>query len=342
MLLTFSNIHDQPQAIDWLRRAYLADRLPHGLIFAGPAGVGKATTARALATLFLCHAPSGDTPCAKCESCRLMAAPNPNHPDFLVVYRQLVRLEKSEAKARDLSVDVIRDHLVKPANLKPALNHGKVFIVEEADLMNAAAQNSLLKTLEEPYPRTLIILLTDQPESLLQTIRSRTQLVRFHSLSPQFVAQELARRNIDKATAALAAELSEGSLGSALRWIDDGVVASAQTLLRLVDDLTAHRPHGDIAEWFKAAADAYSKKQLERDPQASADQTKREGLSLYLRLAANRFRRLMRQSDDPAQVELAVEAIEAIARADEFLWANLSVPLVFQQLAMTLSRLAAA
>ncbi len=337
---TFSFILGQDAAISWLTRAYQSDRLPHGLVFAGPPGVGKATTARALAALYLCPNPTGVTPCGKCESCRLMAADN--HPDFANVYRQLRRIEKKDAAAKDLSIDVIRQYLVAPANLKPALNHGKVFVIEEAELMNAAAQNSLLKTLEEPFGRTLIILLSDQPESLLQTIRSRTQTVRFHALEPALVAKELHDRSIDPATAKQAAELAEGSLGTALKWIEDGVIPFARQLHQHLDDLLAGHPPDNLADFFKTAAEAYAKKQVERDENTSLDQAKREALSLYLRLAAQRFRRLLKESDDAGDLDLACTAIESIARADDYLDANVSIPIIFQQLALALTRLSAA
>jgi DNA polymerase III delta' subunit len=335
----FSDILGQDAAISWLTRSYESDRLPHGLVFAGPAGVGKGMTARALAALYLCPRASGVTPCGACDSCRLMAADN--HPDFTRVYRQLRRIEKKDAAARDLSIDVIRQYLLAPASLKPALGHGKVFVIEEAELMNAAAQNSLLKTLEEPFGRTLIILLTDQPESLLPTIRSRTQTVRFHALDAALVSKEVLSRGIDPNTARQAAELAEGSLGTALKWIEDGVIPTAQQLHRHLDDLLAGRPPDDLADFFKIAAEAYAKKQVERDENVSLDQAKREALSLYLRLAAQRFRRLLKESDDAADLDLACTAIESIARADDYLDANVSIAIIFQQLAMALSRLTA-
>ena len=74
----FSDIFGQDQAIDAIRRAYAADRLPHGVIFAGPVGVGKATTARALGALFLCERPAGTDACGQCDSCRVFQAGN--HP----------------------------------------------------------------------------------------------------------------------------------------------------------------------------------------------------------------------------------------------------------------------
>jgi DNA polymerase III gamma/tau subunit len=81
-----------------------------------------------------------------------MSADPPTHPDFASIYRQLIRLDKNkkDAVAKDLSIHVVRDHLIAAAGLKPALGHGKVFVVEEAHLMNPNAQNSLLKTLEDP------------------------------------------------------------------------------------------------------------------------------------------------------------------------------------------------
>ena len=339
-LPTFSKILGQADAISWLTRAYQSGRLPHGLVFAGPPGVGKGTTARALAALYLCPNPTGVEPCGRCDSCRLIAADN--HPDFARVYRQLRRIEKKDAAARDLSIDVIRQYLLAPASLKPALGHGKVFVVEEAELMNAAAQNSLLKTLEEPFGRTLIILLSDQPESLLQTIRSRTQTVRFHALDPALVTRELHNRGIDPSAAKQAATLSEGSLGVALKWIEDGVIPFATQLQHHLDNLLAGRPPEDLPEFFKTAAEAYAKKQVERDENTSLDQAKREALSLYLRLAAQRFRRLLNESDNAADLDLACTAIESIARADDYLDANVSIPIIFQQLALALTRLTAA
>ena len=336
-MTTLQDIFGQDAAIEIITRAYEADRLPHGLIFAGPVGVGKATTARGLATLFLCENPKKNRPCGKCESCVLMDAGS--HPDFHTVYRQLIRLEKEKSKAIDLPVDVIRDYLVAPANLKPNMNRGKVFLIEEAELMNSAAQNSMLKTLEEPAGRTLIVLLTDQPHALLPTIRSRCQMVRFGPLEAKTVERELAKRKIDKASAAEAAQLAEGSLGVALKWIDDGVVDAARDLIKRLDAILAGKAAGDLADWFKKAADAYAEKQLERDKLASKDQATREALAIYLKIASNHFRAQLADSpDDPDALEHACVAIDSIARAENYLDSNVNVALTFQQLAASLER----
>lgn len=336
-LPTFDEILGQPDAIAMLGRAYAADRLPHGLLFAGPAGVGKALTARALGALFLCEKPQGARRCGTCEACTLMAAGT--HPDFHPVYRQLIRLEKETSKAKELPIKVVVDYLIGPANLKAVMNRGKVFVVEEADLMNAAAQNSMLKTLEEPAGRTLIVLLTDQPNALLPTIRSRCQLVAFAALDAAVVQEQLARRGIDPATAADAAELAEGSLGLALRWTEDGVVPAAQDLRGHMGAMLAGRAPGTSLEgWFKAAAEAYAEKQLKRDELASKDQATREGLALYLRLAALFFRRELSVDHDAATLDRLCSAIEALNRAETYLDANVNIALIFQQLSMALHR----
>ena len=333
---SFGNILGQSAAIGDLRRAYLADRLPHGMVFAGASGVGKGTTAAALGKLFLCEKPRGDAPCDRCDSCRVFDAGN--HPDFHIVYRQLARIEKEKIKAMELTIDVVRRYLVGPANLKSSMGRGKFFVVEEAELMNVAAQNSMLKTLEEPSERTVIVLLTDQPAALLATIRSRCQIIRFAPLERSMVVRELESRGIESAAAGTAADLAEGSLGIALKWIEDGVIEPARDLRRQLDALSVGGGAANLPGWFKSAAEAYAEKQLERDELASKDQATREGLALYLRVAANHFRRKLTQTDDPSALDHACAAIDAIARAEAYLDANVNVSVLFQQLAAELTR----
>jgi DNA polymerase-3 subunit delta' len=341
-VITFDDIFAQPAAVDMLRRAYLAGRLSHGLLFAGPVGVGKGTTARALATLFLCDQPTGDRPCGVCEACRGMGSGN--HPDYHVVTRELIRYHDKTGKSKglELSINVIVPELVEPAGRKAVMGRGKVFVIEQAELMNPQAQNAMLKTLEEPAGRSLIILLTDQPGALLQTIRSRTQLVRFAALPRDVVERELAERGIDKAAARQAAALVEGSLGLALKWIEDGVIGPAAELTGMVDELFAGRAPQDVPGWFKAAADAYAAKQMDRDKLGSKDAATREGLALYLRVAAEHVRRHMATIDDPDRLEQACAVIDALARAEQYLDENVNVSLVFQQLAAALDQRAAA
>jgi DNA polymerase III subunit delta' len=361
----FSDILGQDTAIDWLSRAYSANRLPHALIFAGPTGVGKSTTARALGQLFLCESPKaaqdkgdttlyleqikGDTArylkgrvpfisgCGGCDSCRVYEAGN--HPDFHLIEREHIRHydKTGKSKAIDLSIHVLRPELIDPAGKKAGMNIGKVFLIEQADTMNASAQNSILKTLEEPAGRTLIILITDSPGALLPTIRSRCQVVRFAALDESLVKKELTKRGIAAQDAADAAHFSEGSLGTAIKWLEDEVVPHARDLTAKMQQTLHGNPPADLPEWFKKAADAYAEKQLERDELSSKDQATREGLALYLRLASNAFRQTLRSATGE-DAERACRAIDALDRAGNFLDANVNVSLVFQQLTLELER----
>jgi DNA polymerase-3 subunit delta' len=336
-MMTFSDIFGQTDAIEWIRAAYQADRLPHGLIFVGPAGVGKASTAGALAALFLCENPHDTTACGTCASCRVFDSGN--HPDLHVITKELIRYHDRTGKSKgiDLSIHVLRPELIEPAGRKSVMGRGKVFLIEQAELMNPQAQNALLKTLEEPAGRTLIILLTDQPGAMLSTIRSRTQLVRFAALDQKTVAKQLQKRGIDAKLAVEAAELSRGSLGIALKWIEDGVIEPARELAEQVDAAFEGKPPADLPGWFKKAAEAYAQKQLDRDELASKDQATREGLSLYLMIAGERFRKRLSEQQDPAELERACAAIDAIARAEMYLDANVNTAIALQQLSLALT-----
>jgi DNA polymerase III delta' subunit len=335
---TFDVIFGQDEAIDWLTRAYLKDRLPHGLIFAGPVGVGKATTANALAALLLCENPKETTPCGKCAGCAALRANT--HPDYHVITKELIRYHDKTGKSKgiDLSIHVLRPELIEPAGRKPVMGRGKVFVIEQAEMMNPQAQNALLKTLEEPAGRTAIILLTDQPGVLLPTIRSRCQIVRFAALDHELVHKELRKRKIEAALASAAADLSRGSLGIALKWIEDGVIEPAQDLSNQIDAAFAGRETADLPNWLKNAAENYAKKQLERDELASKDQATREGMSLYLMIAGERLRRRLVGQRNPGELERACTAIDALFRAETYLDANVNTAVVLQQLSIALTR----
>jgi len=327
-----SDIFGQDAVIASLRATVAADRLPHGLIFAGPEGVGKATTAAGLAALFLCEHPGSDDACGKCRSCHAIASGM--HPDYHVITKELARVhdKSGSSKATQLSINVIRYDLAEPAGRKTVLGRGKVFVVEQAELMTDAAQNALLKTLEEPAGRTLIVLLTTHASELLLTIRSRCQTVRFASLATQLVVTHLQRRGVDAATATAAADFSDGSLGVALRWIEDGILGHATAVAECMDSILAGE-HADLADVLRKGADAYAVKALERDELASKDSAVRTGLGVYLAFAARRARQRFRSVTDGDFLDQACDTVDAIARAEKYLAANVNVSLVLEQLA---------
>ncbi|MEM9373943.1 MAG: hypothetical protein AAGA55_09895, partial [Planctomycetota bacterium] len=183
----------QDRAVSQLAAAMASGRLHHAWIFHGPEGVGKFTTALAWAAMLLdpTTAP-GLTGAFACEpdspTQRLLASGT--HPDLHVVRKELARFS-SDARVRDAKLAtipkaVVEDHLIAPASVAPVMRTGsmmgKAFIVDEAELLdrspaNAPTQNAILKTLEEPAPGTLIVLVTSSEDRLLPTIRSRCQRV---------------------------------------------------------------------------------------------------------------------------------------------------------------------
>ncbi|HUB25311.1 MAG TPA: DNA polymerase III subunit delta' [Tepidisphaeraceae bacterium] len=332
-MIRFDDILGQSAAVEFLRAACLADRLPHAMIFAGSVGVGKRTCATALAGWFLCPNARGDKACGKCDSCRLI--PTGNHPDLHIVAKELIRFHDKTGKSKgiNLSIDVVRPELIEPAARTAAMGHGKFFIIEQADLMSDAAQNALLKTLEEPAGRTAIVLLTDAPESLLPTVRSRCQIVRFASLDTKAVQARLEKQGIDSATAADAAELSEGSLGGAMNLISEGLIPRARELEMQIEQLFAGHAPADLAGWLKHAADQHAETELERDPLGSKESATRAGLNLYLSFAARWLRVRLRQTADADQLEQTCRAIDAMSRFQMYLDANVNVPLALGQLA---------
>ena len=134
--------------------------------------------------------------------------------------------------------------------------------------------------------------------------------------------------------------MAGGSLGVALQWIEDGVVSGAGELVARLDAASGGRGAGDMPVWFRKAAEAYAEKQLERDKLASKDQATREGLTLYLRIAAEHVRRSMPGMKDPDALERACTTIETIRRAEAYIDENVNVALALQQLAASLDRVA--
>jgi DNA polymerase-3 subunit delta' len=184
-------------------------RFPHALLFVGPEGIGKRTFARKLAQAILCDARSNRMldPCESCPSCLQVEAGT--HPDFVEAAKP--------ADKHELPISVIRA-LCDEFGLKPARGVGKVAILDDADDLNAEASNAFLKTLEEPPPGSLLILIGTAAELQLDTVVSRCQVVRFDPLPKTELAELLLSRGIatDAKAAARLASLGEGSVRRAM------------------------------------------------------------------------------------------------------------------------------
>jgi DNA polymerase-3 subunit delta' len=203
----FDSIVGQGPAVALLRRALASGRVAHAYAFVGPPGVGRRLAALAVAQAVLC--PGGG--CGACPACRRVAAGQ--HPDLMV-------LAPTPPKENPRGPQALRIADVREvehwAALAPHEGARKVFVVDDADRLTPDAAEALLKTLEEPPPRTLIVLVVANVRALPPTVLSRCQVVRFRPVPEAEVAALLATRGADPETAQLLARLTRGQIGRAL------------------------------------------------------------------------------------------------------------------------------
>lgn len=195
-------------------------RIPNAMIFAGPDGVGKKLFALEVARSLVCRTQSGNA-CGECPACIRVGQfdfPKPDDKDAFkkVIFSRHADVGMVVSYNRSILVDAIRD-LESEAHFRPYEAEARAFILDDADKMNDAASNALLKTLEEPAATTHIFLITSRPEKLLPTIRSRGQMLRFGPVERDAIETFLIeKREMPKTEAALAARLSQGSIGRAV------------------------------------------------------------------------------------------------------------------------------
>ena len=229
--MPFSGIAGHRPVIDLLSRAVLRQTLPPSLIFAGPEGVGKRLTALALAQALNCDrrqprtadTSAGTDACGTCASCTRIA--RGVHGDVLVI-------EPGDSGA--IKVDQVREAIDRTA-YRPFEGKRRVVVVAEADALVPEAQNALLKTLEEPPPASVFVLVTTRPDVLLPTVRSRCQRLRFGPLSAGDVAAVLVRdHGFAQADARAAAAAADGSIGRALAEGADEAIEAREAAARLL------------------------------------------------------------------------------------------------------------
>ncbi len=214
----WQGIEGHDRIVEQFRRALERGRLASSFLFAGPSGVGKRAFAVKLAQAMFClNGREADlSPCGQCASCvQVMAG---THPDLHMV-------GKPEGKSF-IPIELLigdqehrrREGLCHDISLKPSLGGRKIAVIDDADYLNAEGANALLKTLEEPPPRSVLILIGTTPAKQLPTIRSRCQLIRFQPLPTETVAELLASKSLvdDPRRAGSLARYSEGSVEQAV------------------------------------------------------------------------------------------------------------------------------
>lgn len=282
--MTWSGILGHDAVVEHFRRSIASGRLASTYLFVGPAGIGKRMFAVRLAQALLCdvHSDNSLQPCGRCASCQQVEALT--HPDLQIISKPD---DKSELPLELFIGDRehrMREGLCHHISLKPYGGRRKIAIIDDADYLNQEGANCLLKTLEEPPPASLLILIGTSEQRQLPTIRSRCQVIRFAPLSREDItALLLGGGHVeDRDEAARRAELSEGSLAQALAVGDPAVREFRE---RLFENLGRRSlPPHELAKSVLAFVE-------EAGTEASA---RRSRLRLAIRLAASFYRELSR------------------------------------------------
>ncbi len=298
----FSAIEGHEQPVRILTQALANKTLAHAYLFSGGKGVGKKMTAFALAAALNCQAAEPDGGCGVCPSCRKIALRS--HPDVHLL----------EPDGDDIKIDQIRevqDYLA----LKPFEGTKKVLVVNRAENLNQASSNAFLKTLEEPPGDSLIILVSSLPQSLLATIRSRCQEIKFRSLPRRTLSEVfIKKRELSEENAWFLSALAQGSIGRGLEMDVERERADREEIMAFLSDLSML----NIAEAI-AHAEAVSKD--------------RERLERLLDLGIERFRDavVFRLTGDSARLVYALDRERCSEWEERF---SLQKLLVFMELFM--------
>ncbi len=202
----FSGIIGHEQIIEHLQNAIRMDRVSHAYILDGEAGSGKKLLAFAFAQTLQCEQ-GGTEACGKCRSC--MQAESGNQPDII----RVVHEKKGSIGVEDIRAQLCGDILIRPYG-----SPRKIYIVDEAEKMTVQAQNALLKTLEEPPPYGVILLLTDNLEAFLPTILSRCVTLRLRPVKDEQIRKYLMEElHIPDYQAEVCATFARGNVGKAMR-----------------------------------------------------------------------------------------------------------------------------
>lgn len=237
----FHDILGHEQIIAHLQNAIEEDKVSHAYIFNGPEASGKMMLAEAFAMALQCEG-EGKRPCLECRSCRQAA--DHNQPDIIYV---------SHEKPNTIGVDDIRTQINNDIDIKPYSSRYKVYIVDEAQKMNQQAQNALLKTIEEPPAYAIILLLTTNADSFLQTILSRCITLNLKAVKEDKIKEYLMKHyQIPDYQADICAAFSQGNVGKAIQLASSEefgeLKASVLQLMKRLEDIDLYEMTGAVKQ----------------------------------------------------------------------------------------------
>ncbi|MCH2135395.1 MAG: hypothetical protein MK101_02305 [Phycisphaerales bacterium] len=338
-------IHGHKDAIDTLSRAIASGRMPHAWVFAGPPGVGKCTLAMEAARILLdADVPPSElgTQTGSPTSKAGIAIEAGTHPDLHVIRRELAAYSNNaqlrDRKQMSIPIDLLREHIIggrtsdgavheAPAWHRPVLGHAKVFIIDEAQYLDKAGQNALLKTLEEPPPATTFFLVTDRPERLLPTIHSRCQVLHLSPVGDEDMQHWFVSQGVRDGDRPWLASWSEGAPGMAARAIDWDLREWDELLGSIVDRLDRGIWTADAAESIQSTLESWTDARVSENPRASKEATGREGVDLLIRMLTRRVQVSMRQcadQGDHAGAARSANLIDLLAQTERRVGSNLN------------------
>ena len=237
----FHDILGHEQIIAHLQNTIEEDKVSHAYIFNGPEASGKMMLAEAFAMALQCEG-EGKRPCLECRSCRQAA--DHNQPDIIYV---------SHEKPNTIGVDDIRTQINNDIDIKPYSSRYKVYIVDETQKMNQQAQNALLKTIEEPPAYAIILLLTTNADSFLQTILSRCITLNLKAVKEDKIKEYLMKHyQIPDYQADICAAFSQGNVGKAIQLASSEefgeLKASVLQLMKRLEDIDLYEMTGAVKQ----------------------------------------------------------------------------------------------
>ncbi len=229
------------QVLRMLRNAITQGRVAHAYLFTGPSGVGKETIALSFARALLCSSPADGDACGVCRACRQVRSCN--HPDFYT----------EGPDGASIKIEQIRD-IQRRVPYRSYQGGRKLFLIRQAETMTDQAANCLLKTLEEPPPDTVFILITARPQLLPPTIISRCQQVLFKNIPlPELIEGLVRLHGMLEEDALLPAALSGGSMGKALAYTSGSYLERRRAVYNLLRALGEAGPCESLEMAEKAA-----------------------------------------------------------------------------------------
>jgi DNA polymerase III subunit delta' len=264
----FERLKGNPRVKDILRRMLGTGRVPGSMLFAGADGIGKKQFAVELARSLNCRTPKGEEACEVCPSCVRAGrfaypAADDTEANKRIIWSDHPDVGLLRPAGRFITVPQMRE-LEREANFRPYEGAARLFIIEEADRLNEASSNALLKTLEEPAPTTHLILITSRPAALLPTIRSRCQVVRFAPLSAADIEAHLLKgQKMTREDASLRARAAQGSIGRALSIDLESYRKQRDAMMDILDALVVKPDRARLLRASEELTDAKRKDEYE-------------------------------------------------------------------------------